>query len=383
MPVPTSIADLSTTAASNSPSGSDAIGTSLDDYLRTIQAIVKRENSKGSDITASTTIDVPNDGSYFVVTGSTTIAGISDDWTGRTVILKFSSTPQLTHSSAFILPTSANITAAAGDCLVAVNESTGVWRVIAYQRASGASLVSSSGSITSSGYTQSTAKVLGRTTAATGAIEELTLSNILDLVGSAAQGDILYRDVSGWTRLGAGTSGHYLKTQGAGANPAWAAVSASGITLGTPVASTSGTSIDFNSLPATLKRITISFAGVSTNSTSPPIIQIGDSGGIETTGYLGASSTVTTGVSTANYTNGFGINFNNATDVIHGSIVLTLVDSSTNTWAAIGNFARSDSAASVFSSGSKALSATLDRVRITTSGGTATFDAGTINIAYE
>ena len=36
------------------------------------------------------------------------------------------------------------------------------------------------------------------------------------------QGDILYRDGSGLQRLGAGTSGYFLKTQGTGANPVWA-----------------------------------------------------------------------------------------------------------------------------------------------------------------
>lgn len=35
------------------------------------------------------------------------------------------------------------------------------------------------------------------------------------------QGDILYRDASGLARLGAGTSGQFLKTLGTGANPAW------------------------------------------------------------------------------------------------------------------------------------------------------------------
>lgn len=55
--------------------------------------------------------------------------------------------------------------------------------------------------------------------------EEATLSQILDFIGSAAQGDILYRGASGWARLAAGTSGHFLKTLGAGADPAWAASS--------------------------------------------------------------------------------------------------------------------------------------------------------------
>ena len=71
-----------------------------------------------------------------------------------------------------------------------------------------------------------TSRVLGRKTAGAGDTEELTFSEVLDFVGSAAQGDILYRNASAWVRLGAGTSGHYLQTQGAGANPQWAAVTA-------------------------------------------------------------------------------------------------------------------------------------------------------------
>jgi hypothetical protein len=42
----------------------------------------------------------------------------------------------------------------------------------------------------------------------------------------AAQGTIMYMGAAGWTSLTAGTNGHYLQTQGAGANPQWAAVTA-------------------------------------------------------------------------------------------------------------------------------------------------------------
>jgi hypothetical protein len=47
--------------------------------------------------------------------------------------------------------------------------------------------------------------------------------------------------------------------------------------------STSGTSIDFTSLPAWIKRITVMLVGVSTNGTSDYSRQIGTSGGIEST----------------------------------------------------------------------------------------------------
>ena len=44
-------------------------------------------------------------------------------------------------------------------------------------------------------------------------------------INSQAQGDIIYFNGTNWVRLAAGTSGYYLKTQGAGANPVWSTVS--------------------------------------------------------------------------------------------------------------------------------------------------------------
>jgi hypothetical protein len=77
-----------------------------------------------------------------------------------------------------------------------------------------------------------TSRILGRRTAGAGDVEENTLTQILDFVGSAAQGDILYRNAADWVRLAAGTSGQLLKTAGAGANPLWAdVISTIGITI--------------------------------------------------------------------------------------------------------------------------------------------------------
>ena len=64
---------------------------------------------------------------------------------------------------------------------------------------------------------------------------------------------------------------------------------------GTKVASTSGTAINFTSVPAGVKRVTLSMQGVSTNGTSNHRILIGDSGGLETSGYLGAQALVSSG----------------------------------------------------------------------------------------
>jgi hypothetical protein len=157
------------------------------------------------------------------------------------------------------------------------------------------------------------------------------------------------------------------------------------LTSSTAQATTSGTSKDFTSIPSWVKRITVMFTGVSTNGTSVLLVQLGDSGGIEATGYLGASTILrdAAAVASSNYTTGFGIGILSAAYVLHGSMVLSLIDSSTNTWASSSNFANSNTGVMTVGAGSKPLSATLDRVRITTVNGTDTFDAGSINILYE
>jgi hypothetical protein len=76
-----------------------------------------------------------------------------------------------------------------------------------------------------------TKRVLGRNTAGAGVSEEVTLSQLLDWTGSAAQGDVLYRGAATWALLPAGTSGQVLATQGAAANPHWVNQSASGAAL--------------------------------------------------------------------------------------------------------------------------------------------------------
>ena len=150
-------------------------------------------------------------------------------------------------------------------------------------------------------------------------------------------------------------------------------------TLGTPVASTSGTAIDFTSIPSGTKIMHISYSGVSTNGTSRPIVQIGDAGGIETSGYLGTGWRA----SSRNYTDGFGLSDDWAGVVIvQGITTLTLLDSSTFTWASTSQLGRTD-AHHLLGAGAKSLSAELDRVRITTQGGSDTFDAGKINLQYE
>lgn len=152
---------------------------------------------------------------------------------------------------------------------------------------------------------------------------------------------------------------------------------------GTAQASTSGTSRDFTDIPSWVKRITVMFSGVSTNGTSNLLIQLGTSSGVTATGYLSyscrfGSSSVAGG---ANFTTGFGIAGNLASNVFSGATIISSL--SGNTWVANGFYGESVGAIGVPVGGGISLAATLDRVRITTVGGTDTFDAGTINIMYE
>ena len=149
------------------------------------------------------------------------------------------------------------------------------------------------------------------------------------------------------------------------------------------VATTSGTSVDFTGIPSWVKRISIMLAGVSTNGISNLMVQIGDSGGIEVTGYLGAENT-STGATSAQNSTGFNIKSGGvAASIAHGIVTLDLFESATNTWAQVGNIALSNTTQVGVSGGSKALSAQLDRVRLTTAAGTDTFDAGAVSLLLE
>lgn len=155
------------------------------------------------------------------------------------------------------------------------------------------------------------------------------------------------------------------------------------LVLGTPVATTSGTAIDFTGITAGVKQIIISMDGVSNTAGDNFLIQLGDSGGVETTSYDNNSNVLTSGV--------VGNNFNTSDAIcridrngtaVTGNIVISLIDNATNTWSASCVFKGGGTRLSI-SSGSKSLSGTLDRIRLTTVGGTGTFNAGKMNIQYQ
>ncbi len=153
------------------------------------------------------------------------------------------------------------------------------------------------------------------------------------------------------------------------------------ISRGTLVTTTSGTTADFTGIPSWVKRITVMFNGVSHDAaggTSNMIVQLGDAGGIETTGYVSSSMTDSgNNSSTAGFvmrdTNGSASNV---------SGIMTIANVSGNIWVSSHAVTR-DTSTPCAGGGTKTLSDVLTQVRVTTISGTPAFDAGSINILYE
>jgi hypothetical protein len=156
------------------------------------------------------------------------------------------------------------------------------------------------------------------------------------------------------------------------------------LTLATEQAA-SGTSVDFTGIPSWAKRITVMLNGVSIGGTSAFLIQIG-SGSFTTSGYksgsCGASVSSNVSVGTSS-TAGFTVCSLYAAST--NSAIITLALFSSNTWVeSHSSYTVGGAFTFTFTgAGTLALGGTLDRLRITTTNGTDTFDAGTINISYE
>ena len=150
----------------------------------------------------------------------------------------------------------------------------------------------------------------------------------------------------------------------------------------TAVATTSGTSIDFTGIPSWARLITVMFQTVSTNGTSAVQVQLGTSGGIEISGYTSDVATIT-GTNTCTYVGGSsGFLLPGSTAASFRTGILTLANNTGNSWVASGTCNVEATLAGI-TQGRKALSSTLDRVRLTTESGLQTFDVGLVNIIYE
>jgi hypothetical protein len=155
------------------------------------------------------------------------------------------------------------------------------------------------------------------------------------------------------------------------------------IVSGTAQASTSGTSIDFPNIPSWVKRITVMFNGVSLSNTDSLTVQLGTGGVATTSGYTGTSTRIGASTISCNAYSGIGFEVNIvgiAASVSTGNMVITNITG--NTWTCTGILAGTVTNLQDTTAGVIAMAGVVNLVRIT-SNGTATFDAGTINIMYE
>lgn len=146
MPIPNSIADLSTTVTLNSPQGGDPVGGNIDNYFRAHAALIKKSLSKGAfGLTSQSQLPVPADGLVFTVEiVGATINSFANVFDGRTIILHFTGVCTLVHSANLVLPTGGNIATISGDIAMFTQLSTGVWVCVSWDRASAAIAVSQS-----------------------------------------------------------------------------------------------------------------------------------------------------------------------------------------------------------------------------------------------
>lgn len=158
------------------------------------------------------------------------------------------------------------------------------------------------------------------------------------------------------------------------------------IVSGTTQNTTSGTSIVFPSIPPFAKKVSIAVSKLSTSGSSNPILQLGNASGFVTSLYDAVGGISTSAPFNSVYTNGFGLTANTQwlnTDSVSGTIELTLLDAATNTWTVSGVLSNTPRSALNYLSGSISLGSgsgnALTQARITTAGGSDTFDGGTAN----
>ena len=193
----------------------------------------------------------------------------------------------------------------------------------------------------------------------------INASTTAGLVSTADTSGALALQAAGTTKLTVDSTGAYGQ-----------------LVSGTAVASTSGTSIDFTSLPTWVKRITVIFNGVSLSGGAEKLIQLGTSGGVTTSGYESNSviAYASNSLIIASSASGFLIRSDQSTEKLNGHYVFTLLGS--NIWVG-SSIVQNYSDRVWWGAGKITLSGTLNRVRITSTNGTDTFDFGSINILYE
>jgi hypothetical protein len=156
------------------------------------------------------------------------------------------------------------------------------------------------------------------------------------------------------------------------------------ITADTAKASTSGTTVEFTTIPSWAKRVTLMLDSVSLSGTDNLLLQLGNASTYATTNYTGSYTYLVNGGALSSVSNSTSFLIGSAAGgaTITMSGVVTIVNITSNTWVISSNVGLQNFGAFLSSGGSVAVGGVLTRLKLLTNG-TNTFDAGTVNILYE
>lgn len=203
---------------------------------------------------------------------------------------------------------------------------------------------------------------------------------------TTARSNVPFRFV-GYVESTQGTAGTWTtppsKKQGGG-GALLALFKAMQISTSTTIATTSGTSIDFTGVPSYAKRAWLMLNGVSTNGSDALLFQLGDAGGVETSGYASNALTAASGsaAATSNSTAGF-VTAGGASAANAYSGVIEFMHAGGNVWVCHGSLANTGDGRFTTTAGGKTLSEILTQIRMTTTAGTNTFDGGSATLAWQ
>lgn len=188
-----------------------------------------------------------------------------------------------------------------------------------------------------------------------------------------------------------GTSGQVLTSGGASAAPSWTTPDAGLSYTSSVVDITSSVGTTFTSIPNKVRQIRISFQDV--NFTDGGNVkfrcQLGDSGGLESTGYTFNSTYHGLGTGQFNTVNENGFtsgNFDNTSATYTGYYLITRLTDQASTSNIIyicnSGFEVQSAGYNVVLNGFKQLSGEIDRIFFGSVNGTSTFESGVVRIDY-
>lgn len=154
-----------------------------------------------------------------------------------------------------------------------------------------------------------------------------------------------------------------------------------GITWSGAIATTSGSSAEFTSIPAGAVELVIAFNGVSLTGADGILLQLGTSGGYVTTGYVAGMGLVgATGNAAVARSDGMVVGGGNGAVIVQG--LMNLHRPGGNLWVAGMSAYLSYDSASATGGGRVTLGSEATRLRLVSAGGSDTFDAGSFYVGY-